>query len=178
MGLRDLADEMFEAMVELKTTEALSKGFSELPMPDMTPVEAYEHVVLGTVDRVTLNEAANRTAATGIVPYPPGIPLLMPGENFGPDTGPFLAYLKALEAYDRRFPGFGHDTHGVEVEDGTYYMLCVQKNGQSTASGSGRPSDKTVHASDAMQRHSSQNDALRQDATGAAQPKTSGKHQS
>ena len=25
---------------------------------------------------------------------------------------------KALQAFDRRFPGFGHDTHGVETKDG------------------------------------------------------------
>ncbi len=59
------------------------------------------------------------------MPYPPGIPLLMPGENAGPAGGPVLGYLKALEAYDRRFPGFAHDTHGVEVEDGTYRVYCL-----------------------------------------------------
>lgn len=49
----------------------------------------------------------------------------MPGENAGPADGPVLGYLKALEAYDRRFPGFAHDTHGVEVEDGTYRVYCL-----------------------------------------------------
>lgn len=65
--------------------------------------------------------------ATGVVPYPPGIPLLMPGENAGAADGPILGYLKALQAFDRDFPGFGHDTHGVEIRDGTYYVLCIKK---------------------------------------------------
>jgi arginine decarboxylase len=68
-----------------------------------------------------------RTVATGVVPYPPGIPLLMPGENAGDGDGPFLGYLKALEAFDRRFPGFAHDTHGVEAEDGVYRIACLKK---------------------------------------------------
>ena len=66
-------------------------------------MRAYEHLVQGRVEQVTLEELAGRTVATGVVPYPPGIPLLMPGENAGPADGPVLGYLKALEAYDRRF---------------------------------------------------------------------------
>lgn len=122
LGLKDLADEMFAAMKELKTTATMADGFSELPEPDLSPVEAYEKLVKGKVEAFTLDEMAGRTVATGVVPYPPGIPLLMPGEKAGAKA---LAYLKALEAFDRRFPGFGHDTHGVEVEDGTYRILCI-----------------------------------------------------
>ncbi|MEW5421260.1 Orn/Lys/Arg decarboxylase N-terminal domain-containing protein [Amorphus sp. 3PC139-8] len=125
MGLKDLADEMFAAMGELKTTETLSKGFSILPVPELTPVEAYEQLVLGHVEHLSLDEMANRVVATGVVPYPPGIPLLMPGENAGAADGPLIAYLKALEAFDARFPGFAHDTHGVEVEEGRYKILCI-----------------------------------------------------
>ncbi len=124
MGLKDLADTMFSAMKELKTTQMMSEGFSELPHPEMSPVRAYERLVRGQVEQVTLNELAGRTVATGVVPYPPGIPLLMPGENAGPADGPILGYLKSLEAYDQRFPGFTHDTHGVEVEDGVYRVYC------------------------------------------------------
>lgn len=126
MGLKDLADEMFAAMKDLKTTAAMSAAFSVLPVPDLSPVEAYEHLVRGQVEPLTLDAMAGRTVATGVVPYPPGIPLLMPGENAGPAGGPLLGYLKALEAFDRRFPGFGHDTHGVEITDGTYKVLCIK----------------------------------------------------
>ncbi|TCT06804.1 Orn/Lys/Arg decarboxylase N-terminal domain-containing protein [Aquabacter spiritensis] len=125
LGLRDLADEMFAAMKALKTTAAMSAAFSGLPVPDLSPVEAYERLVKGEVERLPLAAMAGRTVATGIVPYPPGIPLLMPGENVGPADGPALAYLRALEAFDAQFPGFAHDTHGVEVEDGIYHVLCI-----------------------------------------------------
>lgn len=128
MGLKDLADEMFAKMKELQMTKALAEGFAVLPKPDMTPVEAYEQLVLNNIESVTLNEASGRTVATGIVPYPPGIPLLMPGENAGDADGPLLGYLKALEAFDRYFPGFAHDTHGVERDsDGNYEIMCLKR---------------------------------------------------
>ena len=34
-------------------------------------------------------------------------------------------YLRALRDWDRRFPGFGHETHGVEVDGGAHYLRCL-----------------------------------------------------
>jgi lysine decarboxylase/arginine decarboxylase len=127
MGLKDLSNEMFSLMKELKTTQALSVAFSELPYPDISPVEAYEHLVHNNVESLALDEMAGRTVATGVVPYPPGIPLLMPGENAGPAEGSALTYLKALQTFDEKFPEFSHDIHGVEVVEGKYRILCVKK---------------------------------------------------
>ena len=33
---------------------------------------------------------ANRVVAVGVIPYPPGIPIVMPGENLGAADGPWL----------------------------------------------------------------------------------------
>ena len=127
MGLKDLCDKMFAAMKELRTTALMAGGFSVLPTPAMSPVEAYENLVRNNVEPVTLDQLADRVVATGVVPYPPGIPLLMPGENAGAADGPMIGYLKSLEGFDLRFPGFAHDTHGVEVEDGKYRILVLKK---------------------------------------------------
>lgn len=35
---------------------------------------------------------------------------------------------RALRDWDRRFPGFGHDTHGIETRDGVQYMQCLQRS--------------------------------------------------
>jgi arginine/lysine/ornithine decarboxylase len=127
MGLKDLATKLYLAMGKLKTTENLARGFSLLPKATMSPVEAYEVVVKGDTETLTLDKIAGRSVATGIIPYPPGIPLLMPGEEVGPADGPILGYLKSLEAIDRIFPGFGHDTHGVENHEGTYRLQCLKR---------------------------------------------------
>jgi arginine/lysine/ornithine decarboxylase len=91
----------------------------------MKNADAFAHVVHGTVGSVRLDDAADRTTAGGIVPYPPGIPLLMPGENLGAPDGPHVAYLKALQKFDRRFPGFEHDLHGVSHDDGDYILTVI-----------------------------------------------------
>jgi len=127
LGLRDLADQMFAVLKETRQTHWLAEAFSTLPTPAMTPHAAYQQLVRDQIEHVRLEELANRVLATSVVPYPPGIPMLMPGEDTGPDDGPYLGYLRALAAWDKRFPGFGHDTHGVENKDGVYYVQCLKK---------------------------------------------------
>ncbi len=125
LGLADLAASMFSATKKHRTTELMSEAFGVLPVPVLSPVGAYERLVNGHVESLPLEQLTGRTVATGVVPYPPGIPLLMPGENAGEATGPMLGYLKALERFDAEMPGFAHDTHGVEVVDGKYRILCI-----------------------------------------------------
>jgi len=127
IGLRDLADSMFEQMKKSNQTQLQAEAFSKLPVPDMTPAEAYSRLVHGEVEPIAVKNMAGRTVATGIVPYPPGIPMLMPGENAGPESSPCLKYLKALQEWDGKFPGFGHDIHGVENDKGTYFVYCLKK---------------------------------------------------
>jgi len=127
MGLRDLADQMFEQLKVSKQTQSMAEAFSTLPEPKLSPNNAYQYLVRDEIEHVPLEELANRVLATSVVPYPPGIPMLMPGEDTGPDDGPYLGYLRALQNWDKRFPGFGHDTHGVENRDGTHFIQCLKR---------------------------------------------------
>ena len=127
LGLRDLADRMFAQLKESKQTHWLAQAFSTLPTPAMTPNAAYQYLVKDQIEHVALDHLADRVLATSVVPYPPGIPMLMPGEATGASDGPYLSYLRALASWDKRFPGFGHDTHGVENRDGVYYVQCLKK---------------------------------------------------
>ena len=106
--------------------ELQAKAFSHLPQPVLTPNQTYQRLVHDEVEQVPLEAMANRVVASGVVPYPPGIPLLMPGENAGPADGMYLSYLRALQAWDRLFPGFEHENHGVENIDGTYFVYCLK----------------------------------------------------
>jgi arginine/lysine/ornithine decarboxylase len=93
----------------------------------MTPAGAYRRLVRNQVERVHLDEAANRVVATSVVPYPPGIPMMMPGENLGSADGPHIGYLRSLRDWDRSFPGFGHETHGVEIRGAEQYLHCLKE---------------------------------------------------
>lgn len=129
MGLRDLAEQMFGQLRDSQQTHWLAEAFETLPTPHCTPADAYRQLVLGRIERVPLGALAGRVLATSVVPYPPGIPLLMPGEYASPAgsaEGPCLRYLQALQAWDARFPGFTHDTHGVDCIEGIYHVQCLQ----------------------------------------------------
>lgn len=125
LGLRDLADAMCDCIRETRRGELLEAAFAALPPPAVTPRRAHQELVSGAFETVPLARLAGRSVATGVIPYPPGIPLLMPGEAAGPEDGPHLAYLRALRAWDRLFPGFTPEIQGVERRDGDYTLLCL-----------------------------------------------------
>jgi arginine decarboxylase len=126
LGLADLCDEMHAALRGGRMPALLDSAFDALPVAKLTPAEVYRRLVRRRTERLPLSEMAERTATVMVVPYPPGIPILMPGESAGAADGPLLEYLGALEAFDRRFPGFEHDIHGVERDaNGTYAIECL-----------------------------------------------------
>ncbi len=126
LGLKDLGVKMQKQMEKSGQLALAEKAFSVLPKMEMIPAEAYQELLQDQVERVDMTKSQGRVAATGLVPYPPGIPMVMPGEQVGTFKDPFLAYLKALEDWDREFPGFAHDTHGIEMVDGRYHLLVLK----------------------------------------------------
>jgi len=59
-----------------------------------------------------------------LTPYPPGIPLLIPGERF---NAKICNYLKFAREFNATFPGFETDVHGlVKGVDGQYFVDCVR----------------------------------------------------
>ncbi|HVP95046.1 MAG TPA: Orn/Lys/Arg decarboxylase N-terminal domain-containing protein [Methanoregulaceae archaeon] len=127
MTLKSLTDEMHAFKKEHRMCELLEEAYATLPEPAITYAEAYKKLVRGEVEHVPVSRAGNRIVATGIYPYPPGIPLFAPGERTGRRNGPLLGYLKSLQDFDNRFPGFEHDTHGVENCKGEYMMYCIKE---------------------------------------------------
>jgi len=57
-----------------------------------------------------------RTVAVMVVPYPPGIPVIMPGEQITPETKSIQDYLQNAREFDTKFPGFETDVHGLRFE--------------------------------------------------------------
>ena len=126
MGVKDLCDEMFARMKTSAMDKAQAAAFGNLPTPVMPPRAANAKLMSGDVELLSLDAMPGRTIAVGAIPYPPGIPILMPGENIGPADGPWLTFLRSMEEWGREFPGFEKIVEGAVVEDGQYRFWCVK----------------------------------------------------
>jgi len=116
VGLRDLACEMHEFLSAYDTSEMQEAIYRRLPQPAMTPAEAFGHLVRGEVEHVPLADLKGRVTATLCVLYPPGIPVVVPGERFDSGSQAIVDYLQLFEAWDTRFPGFESEVQGVVKE--------------------------------------------------------------
>ncbi|VVN29343.1 Biodegradative arginine decarboxylase [Pseudomonas fluorescens] len=116
MGLKDLAEEMHQEMLASQMLHNMDQAYTLLPDPVASPRATYARLVRGEIEQIAVRDMLGRTVAVQIVPYPPGIPLMMPGEKAGDDKKAIVDYLLAMELFDGRFPGFEHDNHGVEIE--------------------------------------------------------------
>ena len=83
---------------------------------------------------------AGRIAGVMLVPYPPGIPVCMPGERLGGPDSPVIKLILALEEFGKRFPGFEREVHGIEVDPaGDYWMRAVIESNGKRSNGKNRP---------------------------------------
>jgi len=126
MGLKDLADDMFAYMRENRMDAGQARAFGALPRPAMPPRQAHAMLMAGEADLMPLEAAAGRVAGVGVIPYPPGIPIIMPGEDLGPADGPWLGYLGVLERWGRAFPGFEKEVEGAVLDNGGFRIWCLK----------------------------------------------------
>ncbi|WP_256365159.1 hypothetical protein [Pseudomonas sp. PDM25] len=132
MGLKDLAEAMHQDMISSQMLHNMDAAFTLLPDPVASPRATYARLVKGEIEQIAVRDMIDRTVAVQIVPYPPGIPLMMPGEKAGADKKAIVDDLLAMELFDGHFPGFEHDNHGVEIERNSQgrpiYKVYVVKN--------------------------------------------------
>ena len=115
-----------QAMIELNLAGLVNAACDEDFDPVLTPAQTYQKLVRGQTEKIRFRDMAGRIAAVMLVPYPPGIPMSMPGERLGSDTSPVIKLILAMEEFGQRFPGFERETHGIEVDaDGNYWMRAV-----------------------------------------------------
>ncbi len=132
MGLKDLAEAMHAEIAETRLLQSMDAAFTILPDAVLSPRKTYAELVKGNVEQIPVADMVNRVAAVQLVPYPPGIPIMMPGEKVTKKKRAVVDYLLALQKFDSHFPGFEHETHGVEIgreANGNlvYMTYCLKK---------------------------------------------------
>jgi arginine decarboxylase len=120
-GLKDHCSAMHESIKKHKLLALMRDAFKVIPDhdPDMNPAQAYRYIVEKTVEQEELRfiktgAETPRVAAVMLVPYPPGIPIMMGGEKFNRKAQPILDYLLARQEFENEFPGYESDIHGID----------------------------------------------------------------
>lgn len=113
VGVADLAQEMHGFLSRSDTARMQEEIAQRLPTPVLTPSEAFGKLVDGDVELVPLDKLDGRIAATMCALYPPGIPVIVPGERFDERVRSLVDYLTVFERWAERFPGFEHEMQGV-----------------------------------------------------------------
>ncbi len=127
MGLADLCQHIHQLYAKYDIARLTTDMYLSDLTPTMKPSDAYAHIALHKTERVEIDQLEGRITVGLVTPYPPGIPLLIPGEVFNKKI---VEYLKFSREFNAQCPGFETDIHGlVEVEepDGQkrYYADCV-----------------------------------------------------
>jgi arginine decarboxylase len=126
IGLRDLCQQIHDVYKQNDIARLTTEMYLSNMIPAMKPTDAWARMAHREIERVPLDELEGRITATLLTPYPPGIPLLIPGERF---NRTIVQYLQFARDFNERFPGLKTDIHGLteEITDGrsAYYVDCV-----------------------------------------------------
>jgi arginine decarboxylase len=127
IGLRDLCQQIHDTYKKSDVARVTTEMYLSVMQPAMKPSDAFDMMAHREIDRVPIDDLEGRITAVLLTPYPPGIPLLIPGEVF---NGAIVKYLQFARMFNGRFPGFDTDIHGLveETRDGevTYCVDCIR----------------------------------------------------
>ena len=136
MGLKDLCQHVHELYSKYDIARLTTEMYLSDLKPAMKPADAYAHIAQRRTERVEIDHLVGRTTVGLVTPYPPGIPLLIPGEVFNKKIVDYLVFARE---FAKECPGFETDIHGlVELEDEhgeiRYYADCVMESEVKTVS--------------------------------------------
>lgn len=127
MRLQELAQGIHKLIVEHDLPNMMFHAFETLPKMVMTPFEAFQCELNGEVEEVRIQDMQDKVNANMILPYPPGVPLVMPGEMLTADNRAVLDFMLMLCEIGEHFPGFETDIHGAYRQpDGSYTVKVLK----------------------------------------------------
>ena len=127
MGLRDLCQKIHESYRASDVARLTTEMYLSDMVPELKPSDAFARMAHGEVERVSIDELEGRVTGVLLTPYPPGIPLLIPGERF---NAMIVQYLQFARNFNATFPGFETYIHGLAQDTGPdgqprYYVDCI-----------------------------------------------------
>lgn len=127
MRLQELAQGIHKLIVEHDLPNMMFHAFETLPKMVMPPFEAFQRELNGEVEEVRIQDMQDKVNANMILPYPPGVPLIMPGEMLTADNRAVLDFMLMLCEIGEHFPGFETDIHGAYRQpDGSYTVKVLK----------------------------------------------------
>ncbi len=127
MGLRDLCIQLHNLYKQNDVARLTTEMYLSQMEPAMRPADAWAKMARKQIDRVPIDQLEGRITASLVTPYPPGIPLLIPGERFNKII---VDYLKFARDFNKQLPGFETDVHGLVAEETefgkAYFVDCVR----------------------------------------------------
>jgi arginine/lysine/ornithine decarboxylase len=129
MGLKDLCQHVHSLYAKHDVARLTTEMYLSDLTPAMKPSDAYAQIAHRNTERVPIDALEGRITTSLVTPYPPGIPLLIPGEVF---NRKIIDYLKFSREFNTQCPGFESDIHGlVEEKDAQgvthYFADCVKE---------------------------------------------------
>ena len=98
MGLRDLCQSIHEMYARGDVARLTTEMYLSDLHPAMKPSDAYAHIAHRKTERVEIDALEGRITTALLTPYPPGIPLLIPGERFNKKIVDFLRFTREFNA--------------------------------------------------------------------------------
>ncbi|MBI2289123.1 MAG: arginine/lysine/ornithine decarboxylase, partial [Betaproteobacteria bacterium] len=126
VGLRDLCTQIHGVYKANDVARLTTEMYLSTMEPAMRPADAWARLAHREIDRVEIDQLEGRVTSVLLTPYPPGIPLLIPGERF---NATIVRFLKFAKSFNQKFPGFDTDIHGLVADETSrrsrYFVDCV-----------------------------------------------------
>jgi len=127
MTLKTLTRGLHDVMRKRDLPRLMYHAYDELPEMEYTPYQAFQKNLRGETHLVKLAELLGQVSADMILPYPPGVPLVMPGEKVTEQSAAVLDYLTMLTETGELFPGFETEIHGAYRHKDGYYVKVLDE---------------------------------------------------
>jgi arginine decarboxylase len=127
MGLRDLCQQIHEQYRKYDVARLTTEMYLSDMVPALKPSDAFAKMAHREVERVSIDQLEGRVTGVLLTPYPPGIPLLIPGERFNKTI---VQYLEFAREFNQMFPAFETYIHGLGEDvlpngEKRYYVDCL-----------------------------------------------------